>query len=238
MASTTAAASTGTGGSGQTPRSPGAPTRGAREAARAPRGPARPRCCTIDSMNGAVASPSYRGYEEVMARMFIEARAARAQRTTSSTMRSMRSRSSDPLLVLRRNELREQSERDELDARRRSRSTPRMSSGRVPMPCAPEPEHREVEQDDEADGAHEQADPAEEVERAVSVAPHERHAEQVEEAAQVALGAVPRPSVLARAVVHGDLGDAIPLIRGEHRDEAVELAVEAHALERPRPDTP
>ena len=55
---------------------------------------------------------------------------------------------------------------------------------------------------------HEQADAAEEVERPVPVAAHERHAEQVEEAAQVALRPVARAAVLARAMVDGDLGDA------------------------------
>ena len=86
--------------------------------------------------------------------------------------------------------------------------TPSVRSGLVPMPCAPEPEHREVREDDEADRTHEHPDATEEVERPVSVAAHERHAEQVEESAQVALGAVTRAAVLARPVVDRDLGDA------------------------------
>ena len=48
------------------------------------------------------------------------------------------------------------------------------------------------------------------------VAAHERHAQEVEEAAQVALRPVARASVLARAVVHGDLGDAEAAVRREH----------------------
>ena len=37
--------------------------------------------------------------------------------------------------------------------------------------------------------------------------------------------------MLARAVVHRDLGDAVALVRGEDRDEAVQLAVQPHALD-------
>ena len=47
----------------------------------------------------------------------------------------------------------------------------------------PRTNDREIREDDEADRAHEEADPAEQVERAVAVAPHEGDAEQVEEAA-------------------------------------------------------
>src|SRR5687768_1809730 len=80
-----------------------------------------------------------------------------------------------PLLVLRRDELGEQSERDELDADDLEEYAEEEQRARTDA-LPPEPEHREVEQDDEADGAHEQPDPAEEVERAVPVTPHERDA--------------------------------------------------------------
>ena len=113
--------------------------------------------------------------------------------------------------------------------------TPRVRSGRVPMPVSPELQItvRYVE-DDEAHCAHEHPDPAEEVQRPVPVAAHERHAEQVEEAAEVALRPVPRAADAGATVVHRDLGDAKAAICGEHRDEAMELAVQAHPLQNLR----
>ena len=69
------------------------------------------------------------------------------------------------------------------------------------------------------------------VQRAVAVPPHERDAEEVEEAAQVTVDPVARAPVLARAVVHRDLRDPEAAVRREHGDEAVELAVDAHTLE-------
>ena len=62
--------------------------------------------------------------------------------------------------------------------------------------------------------------------------------EQVEEAAQVALDAVARAAVLPRAVVDRQLGDAVPALVREHRDEAMQLAVERAARGPPRPGTP
>ena len=76
-----------------------------------------------------------------------------------------------------------------------------------------------------------EADATEQVQWPVAVAPHERDAEQVEEAAQVALGPVAGSSVLPRAVVHRDLRDPVSAVRREHRDEAVQLPVQTHALQ-------
>ena len=81
-------------------------------------------------------------------------------------------------------------------------------------------------------------EPAEQVQRPVAVAADERDGEQVEEAAQVALDAVARAAVLARPVVDRQLGDAEAAVVREHRDEAVQLAVEAQARARPRRGRP
>ena len=107
-----------------------------------------------------------------------------------------------------------------------------MSRGRWPI--APPPiltavRYRRIS---EPGHAHEQADAAEEMERPMSVAAHERDRDEVEEAAQVAVQPVARAPVLARAVVHGELGDLEAAIRGEHGDEAVELAVEPDPPQR------
>ena len=63
------------------------------------------------------------------------------------------------------------------------------------------------------------------------VPPHERHREQVEEAADVSLDAVVRAAVLSRPVVDGELGDPVAAVVGEHRDVAVELAVQLHPVD-------
>ena len=62
------------------------------------------------------------------------------------------------------------------------------------------------------------------------VAADERHGQQVEEPAQVALDAVARAAVLARPVVDGQLRDAEAAVVREHGDEAVQLAVEPQAV--------
>ncbi len=51
---------------------------------------------TMDSMNGAVGSPSYRGYDEVIARTFTGPRSA--QDVLDHALRAFALR--DPLLVL------------------------------------------------------------------------------------------------------------------------------------------
>ena len=69
-------------------------------------------------------------------------------------------------------------------------------------------------------------DATEEVERPMPVAAHERHREEIEEPAEVALHPVPAPAVLAGAVVDGHLGDPEAPVAREHRDEAMQLAVQ------------
>ena len=54
--------------------------------------------------------------------------------------------------------------------------------------------------------------------------------QQVEEPAQVTLDAVARAAVLARAMVDGQLCDAEAAVVREHRDEAVQLPVEAQSV--------
>ncbi len=109
-------------------------------------------------------------------------------------------------------------------------STPSSSSGRCPIAWPPILSDGQVDEDREADRAEQQPEPAEEVQRPVPVAADERDGEQVEEAAQVALEAVARAAVLARAVVDRQLGDAEAAVVREHGDEAVQLAVEPQAL--------
>src|SRR5919199_1432294 len=59
---------------------------------------------------------------------------------------------------------------------------------------------------------------SEKVERPVAVAADERDRQEVEEAPEVPLDAVPRAPVLARTVVDGQLGDAVSAVVGEHRN--------------------
>ena len=92
-------------------------------------------------------------------------------------------------------------------------------------------EHGEVDEDRRPDEAEHEPEPAEEVQRPMAVAADERDGQEVEEPAQVALDAVARAAVLARAVVDGQLGDAVAAVVREHRDEAVQLAVEAQAVD-------
>ena len=65
--------------------------------------------------------------------------------------------------------------------------------------------------------------------RAVAVAAHERHGEEIEEASEVALDPVAGAPMLAGPVVDGELGHAEALVVREHRDVAVELSVDAQA---------
>ena len=128
-ASTTAAASSGTGGSGRALDSAAAPTRGARGSKTWTVCPRAATLRTMDSMNGAVGSPSNRGYDEVIARIFTAGRVGSAQDVLDHALRALAL--ADPLLVLRGDELGEQSKRDELDpddhqehAERQERSRP------------------------------------------------------------------------------------------------------------------
>jgi hypothetical protein len=60
----------------------------------------------------------------------------------------------------------------------------------------------------------------------MAVAADQRHGQEVEEASQVALQPVARAAVVARTVIDGKLGDAVAALVGQHRQEAVELAVD------------
>ena len=62
----------------------------------------------------------------------------------------------------------------------------------------------------------------------MAVPSHERHGEQIEEAAHVPLDAVVRAAVLAGAMVDRQLRDPVAAVVREHGDVAVELAVELH----------
>src|SRR5918999_2477561 len=92
-------------------------------------------------------------------------------------------------------------------------------------------QHGEVDEDTQADDAEQKAETAEQVERSVPVAPDERHRQQVEKPPEVALRAVARASLRAGAVIDRDFSDAKASVVREHRQEAVQLAVDAEALE-------
>jgi len=72
-------------------------------------------------------------------------------------------------------------------------------------------------------------DAAEQMKRSVAIPAHEGHGQQVEEPAEVALRAVPGASMPTGAMVDRDLCDAEAAIRGEDRDEAVQLPVDPHS---------
>ena len=96
----------------------------------------------------------------------------------------------------------------------------------------------EVDEDRRADCAEHEAEAAEQMQRPVAVAADERDGQQVEEAAQVALEPVARAAVLAGPVVDRQLGDPEAAVVGQHRDEAVQLAVERGARAPPRRGRP
>ena len=75
------------------------------------------------------------------------------------------------------------------------------------------------------------ADPSEQVQRAMAVAPHEDDREEVERRPQVPLDAEPRLSVRPRSVIDGQLGDAEAEVVRKHRNEAMALAVQPHVVE-------
>src|SRR6185369_3230537 len=129
------------------------------------------------------------------------------------------------LLVLARDQLADEAEREELEAdddEQDSEDQQRPLADRVPFDL----EERQVAEDNEAEESERHPEAAEEVQRAVAIPADERHGQQVEEAAEVPLDPVARPPVLSRPVVDRQLGDAVTAIVGEHRDEAVELAVQ------------
>jgi molybdopterin molybdotransferase len=135
-----------------------------------------------------------------------------------------------PLLVLARHHLAEQSEREELEAdddeqyaEEEQRAMPdRLTRGL---------QNGQVGEDDEADGAEQEAESSEQVQRPVPVPPDERHGEEVEEAAQVTLTAVAGSAVRSRAMLDGQLRDPVAAVVREHRQEAMQLSVDAEASE-------
>ena len=89
---------------------------------------------------------------------------------------------SGPLLVLARDQLADQAEREELephDHQQHPEDQQRPLSDRISL----ELEHGQVEEHSEAGHAEQQPEPAEEVQRAVAVTPDERDREQIEEPA-------------------------------------------------------
>ena len=73
------------------------------------------------------------------------------------------------------------------------------------------------------------------MQRPVPVPAHERHGQEIEEPAHVALGAVSGSPVLPRPVVHRQLGDAKATVVGEHGQEAMQLAVDPQRADDLRP---
>jgi hypothetical protein len=122
--------------------------------------------------------------------------------------------------MVARDHLADQPEREELQPDHDQQHTEHQQ-GAVSDRVAEGLQHRQVDQDRRPEESEDQPEAAEEVQRPVPVAADERHGQEVEETAQVALDAVPRPAVLAWAVVHGKLGDAEAAVVREHRDEAV-----------------
>ena len=107
---------------------------------------------TIDSTNGAVESPSYRGYDDVMARIFMRdplLGSGSAHDVLDHALDALAL--VDPLLVLRRDELGEQSERDELDADDHQQHAEGEERSRRRCPAPQNQSTRQVEEDDEAD---------------------------------------------------------------------------------------
>ena len=130
--------------------------------------------------------------------------------------------------MVARDQLAEEAQREELDADDDEQDAERQQRP-VPDRLAADLDRRQVGENDHPDRNRAGAEPAEEVQRPVAVAAHERDGEQVEEPADVALDAVARAAVLARPVVHRQLGDPEAAVVGEHGHEAVQLAVEAQS---------
>ncbi len=156
-----------------------------------------------------------------------------AERRISSTCASLARVAPAALLVLARDQLGEQAERQELHADDDEQHAEReqrpvadrlagRSSARSGRRARPMPDEREHE-----------PQAAEEVQRPVPVAAHERDRQQVEEAAQVALHAVARAAVLAGPVVDGQLGDAEAL--GSARAPGCSGAARRRSADRGRP---
>src|SRR5207244_6191201 len=127
----------------------------------------------------------------------------------------------DPRFVLAREHLADQAEREELEA-----DHDQVHPEREQRPLADRVAERlddcQVDEDRESDQAQDETESAEQVQRPVLVAANERDRQQIQEPADVALEAVARTTVLAWAMVDGQLGDPEAAVLREHRDEPME----------------
>src|SRR5205814_2289590 len=134
------------------------------------------------------------------------------------------------LLVVARDHLADQAEREELhpdDDEQDPEREQRPLADRV----ARRLHDREVDEDRDSREPEQEAETAEEVERALPVPADERDGQEVEEAAQVALDAVARAAMLPRPVVDAELRDAEAAVVRKHGDEAVQLSVDAEPVD-------
>ena len=132
--------------------------------------------------------------------------------------------------MVARDHLADQPKREELHADHQQQDAEHQQRP-VPDRMAERFQNGQVDEDRRPEHAEDQPEPTEQMQRAVAVAADERDRQQIEEAAQVTLHPVTRAAVFARAVVDRQLGDAEAAVVGQHRDEAVQLAVEAQAVD-------
>src|SRR5438046_3147588 len=118
------------------------------------------------------------------------------------------------LLVLAREHLADQAEREELEAdddQEHAERQQRALADRV----AESLDDGQVDEDRDSEQAEDETESAEQMQRPVPVAADEGNGQQIQESADVALDAVARATVLARAVVDGQLGDPKAWVLGE-----------------------
>src|SRR4051812_36521929 len=124
------------------------------------------------------------------------------------------------LLVLAREHLADQAEREELEPDHDEEYTERQQ-----RPLADRMAERlddgQIDKDREPDHAEDETESAEQVQRPVPVAPDERDGEEVQEPADVALDPVTRAPVLTGAMVDGQLGHAEAAVLRQYGDEPV-----------------
>src|SRR5262249_11210692 len=92
-------------------------------------------------------------------------------------------------------------------------------------------QHRQVDEDRRSERTEDEAEPPEEMQRAMAVAADERHGQEVEEPPQVALDAITRTAVLTGTAIDGELRDAEAAVVREHWNEPVQLPVKAKAVD-------
>src|SRR5215217_1797889 len=132
--------------------------------------------------------------------------------------------------VLARDHLGHETQEQELHADR-DEERPERQEWSMPDRAAGELDARQVDADRGADPADEQPRAAEQVERAMPIAGEEEHGQQVEQAADAPLEPVSRAPVDARPVVHGHFRDAEAAVVREHRQVAMQLAVDVQVLD-------